>query len=64
MNKEERKTRKRKIEDSDKPKKKRAPPKPKQQSDDENKIDLNIVKRALEGNPSQAQKFLKSSSKS
>ena len=28
------------------------------QSDDENKIDLNIVKRALEGNPSQAQKLI------
>ena len=32
--------------------------------DDEKKIDLTIVKRALEGNPSQAQKSLKSSSKS
>ena len=26
--------------------------------DDENKIDLSIVKRALEGNPSQAQKLI------
>ena len=29
------------------------------QLDDENKIDLSIVKRALEGNPSQAQKLIK-----
>ena len=28
------------------------------QSDDENKIDLSIVKRTLEGNPSQAQKLI------
>ena len=62
MNKEGKKTRKRKIDNNDIPKKKRTPPKPRKQqsgikqSDDENKIDLNIVKRALEGNPSQAQK--------